>query len=97
MRNPGKLQSAFAHHRLRPWFRRARAVAARVPVESKQDAEWEKEVAAMERVCGDIAEALQNTIRNLDHSIRRMDVALAAIAEEKRLTQKLFREMGIGR
>ncbi len=90
MRNPGKLQSAFAHHRLRPVLRLRRA---RV---SKQDLEWEREVTAMERVCQEISETLQNTIRTLDQSIREMDAALAEIAKEKKLTQALLREMGVG-
>jgi hypothetical protein len=90
MRNPGKLQSVFAHHRLLPMLRLRRA---RAP---KQDTEWVKEVAAMERVCQEIAETLQNTIRTLDESIRETDAALAEIAKEKKLTQTLLREMGVG-
>lgn len=97
MRNPGKLQSGVAHHRFRPVFRRARAVPARVPVVSERDSEWDKEVAAMERVCREIAESLQNTIRTLDDILKRTDLALAGIAEDKRLTQELLREMGFGR
>jgi prefoldin subunit 5 len=58
--------------------------------------EWEREVTAMERVCQEIAETLQNTIRTLDESIRETDAALAEIAKEKKLTHALLREMGIG-
>ena len=101
MLNPGRLQNAVALRRFRPWFRVSRAVPARVPVESRADREQEareqEEIAAMFRVLQEIVECLQRATSALDGSIRRMDEALADIAEQKKQTEVLRREMGIGR
>ena len=89
MRNPGKLQSIVSQSRLR---RRAR-----VNVPSRESRDWEREVAAMERVLRGIAEDLQRTAQSLDGNLRRMDAIFADIAEEKRQAAVLRRELGIGR
>jgi hypothetical protein len=96
MRNPGKLQNAVSHHRFRRWLR-ARAVPARVPVSSKEGREWEMEVVALERVLREVAESLQSSTKTLDASIREIDAALADIAEQKKQSEVLRRELGIGR